>query len=76
MREYYPRLRRISDVVKEMREEDPATAITYLAIKDLIKAGKITAAKYGNAWLVNLDELYNVLKGEDFGPDNDLRDEP
>lgn len=55
---YIPRLRRIPDVVKEMRESDPESVITYALIIGLIKQKKITAMKYGNAWLVNLDELY------------------
>ena len=60
---YIPRLRRIPDVVKEMRESDPESVITYALIIGLIKQKKITAMKYGNAWLVNLDELYFYFRG-------------
>ena len=55
---YIPRLRRINDVVAEIKEQDPETNITYRVIKELIAAKEITSMKYGNAWLINLDELY------------------
>ena len=63
---YLPRLRRISDVVKEVKRADPESVITYCAIMKLIECGKITAMKYGNAWLINLDELYHVLGGKPY----------
>ena len=56
-----PRLRRISDVIAEMRTEDPETAISQYVIKELIALEKITSMKYGNAWLINLDELYSYF---------------
>ena len=55
---YIPRLRRINDVVAEIKEQDPESNITYRVIKELIAAKEITSMKYGNAWLINLDELY------------------
>ena len=55
---YIPRLRRINDVVAEIKEQDPETNITYRVIKELIAAKEITSMKYGNAWLINSDELY------------------
>ena len=60
---YVPRLRRISDAVKEIKAGDPRSEVTYGLIKELITSGRITTMKYGNAWLVNLDELYAYLKG-------------
>lgn len=60
---YIPRLRRISDVLKEIKTADPKTAVTFCVIMELIKNNKITAMKYGNSWLINLDELYAYLKG-------------
>ena len=46
-----------------MRESDPESVITYALIKELIKQKKLTAMKYENAWLVNLDELYFYFRG-------------
>ena len=61
---YIPRLRRINDVIREMKKADPESIITYCAIMKLIECKKISAMKYGNAWLINLDELYHVLGGK------------
>lgn len=51
-------LRRINDVLKEMKEADPECMLTWKALQRLIVTGEITRLKYGNAWLINLDELY------------------
>lgn len=67
---YIPRLRRISDVINEMKKADPESIITYYTIIKLIKVGKLTALKYGNAWLINLDELYCILGGKPYEEDN------
>ena len=67
---YIPRLRRISDVINEMKKADPDSIITYYSIIKLIEVGKLTALKYGNAWLINLDELYCVLGGKPYEEDN------
>ena len=32
-------------------------------INDLCKKGKITTLKYGNSWLINVDELYAFFQG-------------
>lgn len=67
---YIPRLRRISDVVNEMKKADPDSIITYYTVIKLIEVGKLTALKYGNAWLINLDELYCVLGGKPYEENN------
>ena len=67
---YIPRLRRISDVINEMKKSDPESSITYYSIIKLIEVGKLTALKYGNAWLINLDELYCVLGGKPYEENN------
>ena len=67
---YIPRLRRISDVINEMKKADPESIITYYTIIKLIEVGKLTALKYGNAWLINLDELYCILGGKPYEEDN------
>ena len=40
------------------------TVITRHFIESLIHSGQLTALKYGDAWLVNLDELYLLLSAE------------
>lgn len=58
---YIPRLRKISDVIAEMKKADPDTDITHHFIETLIYSHRITTLKYGYAWIVNLDELYAYL---------------
>lgn len=58
---YIPRLRKINDVVKQIKKEDPKAEISWFLIQQLIKNGKLTARKFGDAWLINLDELYSFF---------------
>lgn len=60
---YLPRLRRVHDALKEIKDADPNSMLTYRMLIELMKEGKITSLKYGNAWVINLDELYSFLKG-------------
>ncbi len=63
---YIPRLRRISDTLIEMKRQDPNTVVTRHFIVDLIRRQEITAMKYGDAWLINLDELYGYFSGQKY----------
>lgn len=62
---YIPRLRKINDVIAEIKAQDPQTVINWKLVKRLIKEGKLTAMKFGNAWLINLDEFYGFFKKGD-----------
>lgn len=59
---YIPRIRRITDAIATIQQQDPDTALTWHVIQHLIQSGKLTARKFGNAWLINLDELYRLFK--------------
>ncbi len=59
-----PRIRRISDVIEEMHEEDPFCALSRHFVEQIIWNNKITAMKYGNAWLINLDEFYGYFQNK------------
>ena len=63
---YIPRLRRINDVIAEVKKADPQTELNWKLLQQLAKSGIISCLKYGNSWLINLDELYGVFtnKGE------------
>ena len=58
---YIPRLRKKDNIMKIVKEIDPNTALTKYLIEQLIKKGKITAIRYGNACLINLDELFDFF---------------
>jgi len=66
---YLPRIRRINDVIKEIKEFDPDTIINWKILKTLCERNEITCMKYGNSWAINIDELYGYLKGEKFNGD-------
>ncbi len=55
---YIPRIRRISDVIKEIKKQDKDTMLNPTLIREWIKNEEVTCMKYGNAYAVNLDELY------------------
>lgn len=61
---YVPRFRRIETIVKEIKKVDPDTALNWRMIKQLISQDEITKMKIGNAWLVNIDELYSIFYKE------------
>lgn len=58
---YLPRLRRINDALKEIKEFDKDSCLTHYMIQQLMIEGKISMLKYGNAYVVNLDELYQFF---------------
>lgn len=60
---YIPKLRRISDVIKEMKAQDPGSPISWYFLRELCRKGKITTLKFGYSWLINVDELYAFFKG-------------
>ena len=49
--------RKIPDALKELKEEDPKTAITECSIRDLVKTDKISSFKDGRVIKINLLEL-------------------
>lgn len=60
---YVPRLRRIETVLKEIKQVDPKSVISRWFIIQLLRSEEITPLKYGDAWLINTDELYGYLSG-------------
>lgn len=63
---YIPRLRKIDAVIKDMKQRDSDTVVSRFFITKLLREGKITPLKYGDAWVVNLDEMYGYLNGKTF----------
>ena len=59
---YIPRIRRITDVLTEIKKQDPETDLTWKLVKRLIKDKRLTAMKFGNSWLINLDEFYGFFR--------------
>ena len=63
---YIPRLRKIDAVLKDMKQADSDTVVSRFFITKLLREGKISPLKYGDAWVVNIDELYGYLNGRTF----------
>lgn len=51
-------------MLEEVKRADPGTCLTYHMLVDLMKDGAITPLKYGNAWVVNMDELLLFVNGK------------
>ena len=62
---YIPRLRKRETIMKEIKQLDPDTALTEYLIEKLAKSGEIIQIRYGNACLINLDELFDYFHKKD-----------
>lgn len=51
--------------MKEIKQLDPNTALTEYLIEKLAKSGEIAEIRYGNACLINLDELFDYFHKKD-----------
>ena len=49
----------------EIKKQDPETDLTWKLVKRLIKDKRLTAMKFGNSWLINLDEFYGFFRAGD-----------
>ena len=63
---YLPRLRRIDTVIKIKKQADRDTVVSRFFLTKLLKEGKITPLKYGDSWVINIDELYGFMSGKIF----------
>lgn len=59
---YIPKLRRINDALEELKSIDPDCPLTWYALRELCQKGYLTTIKYGNSWLINMDELSLLFK--------------
>lgn len=58
------RMRTIPNALAEIRKADPETDLTEYRIRQLILEGKAPAVMAGKKYLVNLDVLFDVLRGD------------
>ena len=54
---YNPNLRKQEKIANDIKKIDKNSAVTTYLIECLTKQGKINRIKYGNAWLINIDEV-------------------
>ena len=56
-----PKMRLISEAYKQLKIDDPNSAITLNALRCLIKRGEIPSVKIGRKTLINYDVLLEYL---------------
>lgn len=56
-----PRMRTISEAIKEIKKCDPNSALTEKALRRLVKTGEISSIRIGAKHLINIDLLMNYL---------------
>ena len=58
-----PRMRGLSEAVKEIKEQDPNTALTAHALRIMVKSGALPCIRAGNKYLINMAVLERYLSG-------------
>lgn len=58
-----PRMRTIAEAARQIRESDPATALTETAIRRLLTTGALPCVRIGAKYLLDLDVLEAFLSG-------------
>ena len=54
-------MRLIAEAFKQIKQDDPNTAITLNGLKCIVRQGKIPCAKIGRKTLINYDALLEYL---------------
>ena len=58
-----PRLRTLTETYNYIKEQDSETAITPNALRRMVVSGQIPCVKAGKKYLIDLDVLFEYLKG-------------
>lgn len=58
-----PRIRTLAETYQYIKEIDNATAITPNALRRMVVSGQIPCVKAGKKYLIDLDVLFEYLKG-------------
>jgi hypothetical protein len=61
------RIRTLPQAFKEIKETDPGTSITLNALRQWVKLGKLPHVTAGKTNLIDLDVLYEIIKGGEKG---------
>ncbi|MGI6696658.1 MAG: hypothetical protein ACOX6O_10565 [Christensenellales bacterium] len=65
------RLRIIQEAFKQLKQDDPETAITLCALRRIVKTGDIPAVRIGRKTLIDYDQLLQYLQTGNNHPDSD-----
>ena len=58
-----PRIRTLAETYQYIKEQDKETAITQNALRRMVVSGQIPCVKAGKKYLIDLDVLFEYLKG-------------
>ena len=58
------RMRGIEEGFKEIKANDPGTALTKTALRRLVTTGQLPSVKIGTKYLIDLDAVERSLRGE------------
>lgn len=58
------RMRNIEEGYKEIKANDPGTALTKTALRRLVTTGEIPSVRIGTKYLFDLDTVERYLRGE------------
>ena len=58
------KIRTLPQAAKEIKENDPQTAVTYNALRMWVTRGELPSVKAGNTYLIDMDVLYAFLGGD------------
>lgn len=58
-----PKMRTPRNAIEELRQADPKTELTERALRALILTGEIPSVRIGKKYLVNMEILFDYLKG-------------
>jgi hypothetical protein len=58
-----PRIRTLTEAYNYIKEMDPETAITPHALRRMVVSGKVPSTKAGKKYLIDMDVLFDYLKG-------------
>jgi hypothetical protein len=59
-----PRMRTIKEAIREIKAQDPGTAITEHYLRVLINNGRIPVSECGNKYLVSMEDIADYFKNE------------
>ena len=63
------RMRTLDAAIAQLKEDDPNTALTKHALRQMVLTGRVPHVKAGAKYLINYDGLLDALSGE-FNSDN------
>ncbi|MEA4831024.1 hypothetical protein SDC9_104803 [bioreactor metagenome] len=59
-----PKMRGPAEAIHELHNIDPSSGLTLHALRQLVNTGEVPCIRCGHKILINMDNLYNYLYGD------------